>query len=276
MSDQSGPERERLQRVDLPKFPGDEGPVRRAVHNFESGPLQRSMAPRSYEEEVALYREGKLAGEPAFDPPPPHVNADAAMLERWRAHRTGLAPYYPLLYSLVIGMGAQRVFEFGTGESTEVLLSALRQTDGVLYSCSPSGKEPSYADARHWVHYPTLSEHALRALPPEVCFDLVLHDGSHSAAVVEADLIGILPRVKRGGLILLHDTLHSYVGAQVRSGLREALLSDLLDGATTTITLPFAFGLTVIQVIQFESTQVPYVSIGPEKASSPHHTERMG
>jgi predicted O-methyltransferase YrrM len=263
MSDQSDPERERLMRVDLPAFPGDEGPVRRA------------MMPRSYEEEVAMFREGKLAGMPAFDPSPPHVIADRAMLERWRAHRTGLAPYYPLLYSLVIGMGAQRVFEFGVGESSEVLVSALKQTGGKLMSCSPDG--PPDEDGLtnpYWRNYKCLSSNMLARLPlqPDEIFDLVLHDGAHSADVVRADLLGIIPRIREGGLILVHDVLHSYVGAAMRSGVAIAVDAG---GIVQAVRLPFAFGLEVLQVFNTGNGRNGPVSIGPDKPSSPHHTERM-
>lgn len=208
---------------------------------------------------------------------------DLALLERWRAHRTGLAPYYPLLYSLVIGMGAQRVFEFGTGESTKVLHAALKQTGGVLVSCCPPDACSPFCehDAMggvikhddHWHHYGCLSSQAIPQLGPEDIFDLVLHDGSHSADVVASDLLGILPRMRHGGLILIHDVLHSYVGEAMKRGIEAGACGakpETLD--ILQITLPFAFGLMILQTY---CTGNGPVSIGPEKASSPHHTVRI-
>jgi hypothetical protein len=206
-----------------------------------------------------------------MSPPPDLHPGDLTMLGLWRAHRTGLAPYYPLLYSLVIGMGARRAFEFGMGESTVTLLDALVQTNGILVSCSPDAAQPP-REHPNFIPLAMTSEEALKQLGPSVAFDLVLHDGSHSANVVAADLIGILPRVKQGGLVLIHDTLHSYVGAQMREGLfrgRDGRRGEA--PATAEITLPFAFGLTIWQVTG--NAHLGPVSIGAEKATSPHHTE---
>lgn len=223
-----------------------------------------------------------------------HSLADLDLLERWRAHRTGLAPYYPLLYSLVIGMGAQRVFEFGMGESSAVLREALEQTGGTLVSCSPEplddrgGSAPSTTRG-NWTLWHQDSATTLRLLAPgdpigpNNLFDLVLHDGSHSADVVAADLLAIILRMKEGGLILVHDVLHSYVGEQMRRGVLNAL--TWRDGAQIEIvphrmlglvfkevTLPFAFGLHMIQVT---GTGNAPVSLGPDKPTSPHRTLRI-
>lgn len=218
---------------------------------------------------------------PAASGPVPSARerADADMLERWRAHRTGLAPYYPFLYSLVIGMGAQRVFEFGTGESTEVLRAALEQTGGHLVVCSPVEGETGTTTVKdgRMTRYQMLSSEVWKYnhLGPDDLFDLVLHDGSHSADVVAADLAGILPRVRHGGLVLIHDTLHSYVGEQVREGVflgRDGRHGEMPE--TARLTLPFAFGLTLVQVEG--NAHLGPVSIGPDKPSSPHHTRRWG
>jgi predicted O-methyltransferase YrrM len=215
------------------------------------------------------------------------MTADLAMLERWRAHRTGLAPYYPLLYSLVIGMGAKDVFEFGTGESTVILFDAVRQTGGRLLWCSPDpvpeqGGGPVRDTSLAWrvalmrphFHFNCTSAEALAQLKDEDAFDLVLHDGSHSAEVITADLLGILPRVRDGGLVLIHDVLHSYVGEQMRAGVGHALRHELGFVRVDTVTLPFAFGLQILQV-SAPHGNTP-VSIGPDKPSSPHHTLRWG
>lgn len=204
------------------------------------------------------------------------VEMDSAVLERWRAHRTGLAPHYLTLYSLVIGMGAQRVFEFGTGESSQVLIEALKQTGGRLITCSPDapviprdGREHGYPGL--WATWPMLSSEVFKELGPMDVFDLVLHDGSHSADVLAADLEGILPRVRHGGLVLIHDALHAYVGTQVRAGIRRG--RDGAHGdmpATDSITLPFAYGLTILQMRG--NVLLGSVSQGADKPTSPHRT----
>jgi predicted O-methyltransferase YrrM len=259
MSDQSQPERARLQRVDLPAYPGDEGPVRRAMRLGKIEFDDPTFRPATIRMDSSVISQTDLA--------------DGMVLERWRAHRTGLAPYYPLLYSLVIGMGAQRVFEFGHGESSLVLQAALVQTGGHLVSCGPAtGNQLLLLEnlPANWTHHLTLSEEALKRLGPDDLFDLVLHDGSHSADVVAADLKGILPRMRSGGLVLVHDLLHSYVGKEMGKGVMRAL--DSVPVGVQRVTLPFAFGLQILQT--FNTSNGP-VSRGPEKASSPHHTMRM-
>lgn len=193
---------------------------------------------------------------------------DLIMLETWRQHATGLAPHYPILYALILGMGAQSVFEFGVGGSTAVMLAALSQTGGRLYSCSPDAQR-NVVDLRgnaSWVCHATMSDQALKDLPEDVTFDLVLHDGSHSTDVVVADLLTITPRIRDGGLLLVHDVLHSYVGPAMRAALAQFQWNA--DRVWGDILLPFGFGLAVFQ---FRGHQVP-VSMGPDKPSSPHHT----
>ena len=201
------------------------------------------------------------------------VPGDMTMLRLWRQHRTGLAPFYPFLYSMVIGMGAQTVFEFGVGDSTEVLLAALRETGGRLYSCSPdSSLSVRDEEPAQWIYYRTTSDVALPQIPEEESFDLCLHDGSHSANVVADDLVAITQRMRGGGLIMVHDSLHSYVGTQVRSGIDQAM-HRMPRRKLMEITLPFAFGLTLLQVDRYGADRHAPLSVGADKPTSPHHTE---
>ena len=48
---------------------------------------------------------------------------------------TGMSLHYGFLYSCVVGLETQRVFEFGSGFSTHVILHALEKTGGILTSC---------------------------------------------------------------------------------------------------------------------------------------------
>lgn len=199
-------------------------------------------------------------------------------LDRFLARRTGLAPHYLILHSLVVGLHAREVFEFGVGESTHVLFDALQETGGHLTSCSPEPpKDHSLSLRMPWPSWRFLcfpSDQALRQLDMDEAFDLVLHDGSHSAAVVAQDLSSILPRVRQWGLVLVHDTLHSYVGAEVRLGVELALTHAAIQAVRfKTFTLPFAFGLTLLQRISPHPTAGTVQYSLRDKPSSPHQTE---
>jgi predicted O-methyltransferase YrrM len=185
--------------------------------------------------------------------------------------RTGLSPHYPILWALVRGLEAENTFEFGAGDSTRVFLDAAAATGGRHHSCSMEAKGAvlggALATRPEWAwHHHGLSSEALKRLPAELGFDLVLHDGSHSEEIVREDLIAILPRIRRHGLLCIHDTLHSGCGAGMRAGVRAALKERGLH----PLTLPFGFGLTLVRVD--ESAQAP-IRIRRSKRGSEHRTE---
>lgn len=192
---------------------------------------------------------------------------DRAVQER----RLGLALHYRFLQAAVFGLAARRTFEFGAGGSTRVFAEAL-PPDGVHVSVSGESRDAVSAASGvaagwpGWVHHHGLSE-AHRDLVTDD-LDLVLHDGSHAADVVAADVEWVWPRVKRFGLLLVHDTQHSYVGAGVREGLRRGL--DAAGARFTATTLPWGFGLTVVRR---ESGGPASVAPAVAKSSSPHSTE---
>src|SRR5262245_12119237 len=89
------------------------------------------------------------------------------------------------------------------------------------------------------------SGQALRRLGDEA-FELVLHDGSHEAEQVEEDIGGILPRLKRYGLLLVHDVEQYALGPQVRRGLMAGIRRSLRVVSMTS--LPYSDGLAIVRV----------------------------
>lgn len=186
----------------------------------------------------------------------------------------GLAPHYLTIYAIARGMGAREVLEFGAGVSTRVLLDALAVTDGHLVSIST---DPRWSvvqrmgrgdpGAGRWEHHQGQSTEILAG--QMVCrptLDLVVHDGSHTAGVVASDLRDALPRLRRFGLALVHDSQHSDCGEAVRSGIRAALHG--LD--FSAVTLPYGFGLTILRR---EDGLDPLPGTAADKVTSPHRTE---
>lgn len=172
----------------------------------------------------------------------------------------GLAPHYLSVWSAVVGLEASRTFEFGAGGSTAVILDALRHTPGPAVHRSVSTESADGIARRFeiaagvpWGHRHGRSAELYWERPPEEPFDFVLHDGSHAADTVEADLRWALPHLRRWGLCFVHDSQHSYVGAEVRRALGNILRDpphDLIGGGVLTLshtTLTYGFGLTVIR-----------------------------
>jgi predicted O-methyltransferase YrrM len=169
---------------------------------------------------------------------------DASVL----AAESSLNKHYWALFSLAYGLQAQLVFEFGVGGSTGVLLAALELTGGRLISCDTEPLESLCGRIAHlrkaasparWTFRNMDSSAALRSLHTEA-FELVLHDGSHEAEQVEQDIAGILPRLKRFGILLVHDVEQFALGPQVRRGLTAGIRRSRLRVSMTS--LPYSDG----------------------------------
>jgi predicted O-methyltransferase YrrM len=167
---------------------------------------------------------------------------------------TGLSPHYPLLYSIVAGLETKVAFEFGTGISTKVILEALKLTNGKLYSISTN--EPIDLKYRYdilpdynWKHcvgksIDMLSHQIAQLKNNQETLDFVLHDGAHDYKTVLFDLQNIIPLMKQSSILLVHDTLHSKCGVDMRGAINQALFG--VDHEK--VTLPFGFGLDIIKI----------------------------
>jgi hypothetical protein len=134
------------------------------------------------------------------------------------------------------------------------LLAALELTGGRLISCDTEPLESLVSRITHlrdcsrstrWTFRNMPSIQALGALDTEA-FELVLHDGSHEAEQVEEDIAGILPRLKRYGILLVHDVEQFALGPQVRRGLVAGIRRTGLRVSMTS--LPYSDGLAIVRV----------------------------
>ncbi len=157
-----------------------------------------------------------------------------------RAEHTGFAKHYLTLYSMVLGMNAQNVFEFGAGFSSLFILEALKKTGGKLTSCDLREIEGTGLTKNDISdNWNFITGNSIEVVPKiEEKFDFVLHDGSHEKGVVRRDLENILPKTK--GMILIHDTEHKGYG------LKKEV--DGVFGVYDKVTLPYGKGLTIIRV----------------------------
>lgn len=176
----------------------------------------------------------------------------SAVIARAHGAASGFARHYLSLYAMVLGLRAKRVCEFGAGGSTETILRALELTGGTLVTSDQrplSGVGlPADIVSRSEGRFEYAQGSADSFLPrlKAEAFDLVLHDGSHEFAQVFRDLRAVLPRVKRDGLVLVHDTNHPTFPY-----LRYAATLALWATGTRyeKVTLPYGCGLTVIRVL---------------------------
>jgi predicted O-methyltransferase YrrM len=176
----------------------------------------------------------------------------SGIVERAHGAASGFARHYLSLYAMVLGLRAKRVCEFGAGGSTETILLALAASGGSLITSdlrplAGVGLPDDFA-ARHAGRFEYVQGAADDFLPrlKGESLDLVLHDGSHEFWQVFRDLRAALPRVKRDGLVLLHDTNHPTFPY-----LRYAATLALWATGTRyeAVTLPYGCGLTVIRVL---------------------------
>ena len=176
------------------------------------------------------------------------------IVKKHHSNDTGLTRHYLTLYSIVLGMESKNVFEFGAGFSTQTIVEALKTTGGKLTSVDirplsirqdiPYNFDNDNKDI--WSFNEGNSLNIVPALDHSECYDVVLHDGSHTGTEVTQDLNNIVPYVKSGGLVLVHDTDHYDLGSEMRQGIQN---SDLIknykhDGST----LPYGYGLTIIRL----------------------------
>jgi len=160
---------------------------------------------------------------------------------------TGMSLHYGFLYSCVVGMESKKVFEFGSGFSTHVILHALEKTGGVLTSVDVNDHTVNTnitefsKNSDKWNFYHGNSNEIFSDEEVEFDqYDLILHDGSHIAEEVLVDLNNIYPYLKHDGILITHDTCHHTLGEGMKSAVEEFAKDKDLE----MCTLPYGYGLT--------------------------------
>ena len=149
------------------------------------------------------------------------------------------------VYSLAVGLNAKRIVDLGLGTTTRALRFAAQHTGGVVYSCDVDAARftPLLEEQdEHWRLFLGASEKFLAQLdgPP----DFVVHDAAHDYYQVKLDIEAILPKMKRFGLIAVHDTQQSDLNHEMLAALKDALRGQPIS----MVNLPFSAGLAIIRV----------------------------
>ena len=120
--------------------------------------------------------------------------------QKYLCSDTGFSLHYSFLYSLVLGLEAKHVFEFGSGFSTHCILHALEITGGELSSCDVRTTDENKAITDYtkkssiWNFIHGNSNLALQN-HKHAYYDLILHDGSHTCNQVVRDLDNIFSAI---------------------------------------------------------------------------------
>lgn len=118
--------------------------------------------------------------------------------------------HLPFLHEAALSYPACQVIELGVrgGRSTSALLSAAERVGGHLWSCDINSPQvpPAWRESPHWTFTlgRSLGRSVLAAMPAQA--DVVLIDSSHEFDQTLAELQEYVPRVRPGGVVLLHDT----------------------------------------------------------------------
>ena len=121
-----------------------------------------------------------------------------------------LGAHLPRLYEFARGYRAPTIIELGVrdGASTVAFLRAVSEVGGHVHSADIRHPQVPiwWADTQWWTFHvgDDLSTPILDALPERA--DIVFIDTSHYYDHTLAELHTYVPRVKRGGLVLCHDT----------------------------------------------------------------------
>lgn len=168
------------------------------------------------------------------------------LCEEYEREHDAISKHLLTLYSLTVGLKAQRVVEIGVGGTTRTLRAALARTGGELYSCDADRTrwEPLARENRDPRFHLCLEDSRRFIASLQGPFDLVLHDGAHDVTQVTWDLEHLWPLVRRYGLVCVHDTQHNRLGRDMQRALTQAFRGC----AVSWTHLPYSYGLTIIRI----------------------------
>lgn len=178
------------------------------------------------------------------------MNNELEMRPEKLSPNAGFRLHYLTLYSIIYGMEAKNVFEFGCGYSTQVILEALSETGGKLTTNdlrkiedTSNPKELIEEHKHHWRYLEKRSDEALKNDIAGEVYDVVLHDGAHEVLTVMKDIRQIVKHMKQDAILIVHDTNHKsfpYLPWAVRLGL--------FPYRYELVTLPYGSGLSIVRL----------------------------
>jgi predicted O-methyltransferase YrrM len=167
------------------------------------------------------------------------------------------------LYSIAIGMGAQRILELGVrgGSTTLPLLMAAQKTGGMLTSVDIEDTKfvpPSALASTPWKFVKQDALAFLRAQQPTEPYDLIFIDDWHAYDHVKQELVEIDRLVSPRTVILVHDLMYGNTCPHYHSDLTlkdgqwanggpYRAVAELPSQFWEFATLPYNNGLTLLR-----------------------------
>tara|TARA_Y100000310_G_scaffold161855_2_gene161787 strand:- start:289 stop:837 length:549 start_codon:yes stop_codon:yes gene_type:complete len=163
-----------------------------------------------------------------------------------------------LLYSLVLGLNAQLIYEWGIGQSTKTFLEALKHTEGYLVSCDWNTEHSWGLEIEglpNWTWHKCSVEEFRKQIDDSLA-DIIYVDGFHSYTAVSWEVRAFWPFLKDDGLMILHDTV-SFRGGPDRVARNVALFGiEMID-------LQFDTGMAIIHKRASDKRDIPLPVINP-------------
>ena len=157
----------------------------------------------------------------------------------------GFARHLLTIYSLAGGIQAQCILDLGIGSTTKALRLAAKETGGIVHSCdcdvSRFSELLSQQDST-WTLFLGSSEKFISKVAEPI--DFVSHDAAHDYYQVKLDLSLILRKMRKFGIICIHDTQQCDFSGEMLTAIRESLGGWRFS----LVTLPFNCGLTIIRL----------------------------
>jgi predicted O-methyltransferase YrrM len=150
-----------------------------------------------------------------------------------------------VLYSLVVGLNAKVIVDFGLGQTTGAIRTAAAVTGGTVHTCDFDKRrfEPILAEQDdRWRLYLEPSSAVIPKVPAPI--DFVMHDGAHDYTNVKQDLEGLLPKMRKFGIICVHDTQQPDLSREMLAAIGDASANF----AVSITNLPFSAGMAIIRV----------------------------
>lgn len=136
-----------------------------------------------------------------------------------KSHPSDISEHLLYIYDKCIEVGAKRVVEIGVrgGESTRAILYALSITGGSLTAIDKK-KSPSTIDE---MNFTFLLCDSRKACIANENIDLLMIDSGHTFDLTLEELERFGIKVRKGGYILLHDTISSKEDVKVLEAIQE-------------------------------------------------------
>lgn len=137
--------------------------------------------------------------------------------EYWLTHWSDVQAHLPTLYEYARG----NVLELGVraGVSTSALLAGVTDHGGHVWSVDRDDCSPVFGNHPHWTFVQADSCEEIEGLPDEL--DCLFIDTEHTAERTLRELCTWGPIVKKGGVILLHDTDDGSTYPGVRTAMED-------------------------------------------------------